>query len=222
MQIISLWLHFPSLNPAVFHFFTFYFYVYFFFLLSLTCWSSYRWLFVVLFLSCCSFVLPVLHFNDTFPWNTFHVTKPTFPVFLPFCPHFLCFPSLFSLPPHSWPFHPFLPASIPLILAASSLQQCSVWFDLSVCWAATPPCFHLTRADEACGHFTTAHFQSGECFLESLCVPDQCLHYHTVLLALMVFHHIHADNDTTFITIYYYKKGLICPLPEVLTLLKAS
>lgn len=107
-----------------------------------------------------------------------------------------------SLPPvPPLPLFSFLPPSLLLILAAFSLQRCSVWFDLSVCRAATPPCFHLTRADEACRHFTTVHFQSRVCFLESLCVPDHCLCYHisTILLSLTVFHNplLHAASGTT-------------------------
>ncbi len=163
----------------MFHLFTLYLSVYFLFLLPFTSLTSHRWLLVLLFLSCCSFV------------HILHMHKPKFPL----------------LPPHSLDFFPFLPLSLLLILTAFSLQQCSVWFDLSVCRAATPPCFHLTRAGEACRHFTTTHFQRRACFLESLGVPHHCLRYRisTILLSLTVFHNLlHADSGTTYIR--YHRK----------------
>ena len=164
--------------------------------------TSCRLVSLLLFCSTCPHRLHV-SFNRTVLVNIFHITKPTFSSVSSFLSSFpFYFPFLSTLPPHSLTVFPFLPPSLLLILAACSLQQCSVWFDLSVCRAATPPCFYLTRADEACGHFTTAHFGSRAFFPESLCVPDHCLCYHTctILLSLVISHnHIHADNGTSFI-----------------------
>lgn len=190
-------------RPAVFHLFILYLSVYFLSLLPFT--SSF------LLLASCSFVSFLLFFcstcppllkvslNNTFSVHILHIRKPGFSLLL-FNPPTPCSSFPFSLPL-------FL-----LILAAFSLQQCSVWFDLSVCRAATPPYFHLTQADEACRHFTTVHFQSSVCFLESLCVPDHCLHHHTstMPLSLRVLHnHLHADSGTTFIR--YHKKTFFLP-----------
>lgn len=173
-------------------------------LVSVLSLSAAPHVFVFLYLTSCSLVSVLLFFCSTCPpflefsAHILHTTKPKFPL-LPFL-------SFLPPPPHSLPFFPFLPLflslSLLLILTAFSLQQCSVWFDLSVCRAATPPCFHLTRAGEACRHFTTAHFQRRACFLESLCVPHHCLHYHisTILLSLTLFHNpLHADSGTAYI-----------------------
>ncbi len=182
---------FSSLTQrAVFHLFSLYLSVFFLSLLPsrLPARSLTSCALVSFLLFFCSTCPPLLKdpFNNTFPVHILHIRKPAFSL--------LC-----SLPPHSLPFFLFLPPSLLLILSAFSLQQCSVWFDLSVCRAATPPCFHLTRADEACRHFSTVYFQSRVCFLESLCVPDHCLHYHTSTMLLsprVPHHHLHADSTT--------------------------
>lgn len=111
----------------------------------------------------CSVCLPILNFscNNTFSVCILHITKPAFPMFLPFFPHFLCSPSfppshslsaLLSLLPSLSPFDLrclFSPAVFSLIWSVS-LQGCNTsMLSPNMSWRSLRTFHHSTFPEQS-------------------------------------------------------------------------